>query len=109
MSKQFTKVIKPKNDLKGSYDIIKKIITDQKIKVQKDVYSKEGFKIECKETGKSGIYTWNTPFIIQSEIFNSTLTIKFTALNKTINIAQSTRAQEARDSFISNFELYDNI
>jgi hypothetical protein len=106
MAKEYIKLIKPRNGLKSSYDIIKKIITDGKMKLQKDKFSDSGFYIECKEPTK--ITSYSTSFIINSEFFNDTLTIKFNAFCK-MPANTDLQVTKSLDFLISNFELYDNI
>ena len=106
MSKHFTKVIKPKQDLKNSYGIIKKILSDSKMKIKKDKFSEDGFYIECKDHAK--ITSYSCSYIINSENFNDTITLKFDAFC-VVPANTDLQVTKSLECLISNFELYDSI
>lgn len=105
MGKKFVQVFHCKCGLEKSYDILKRVIADQKLRTQRDRFWAKGY-IRCREREftKTAVH-----FLIERNTFEDKLILKITAHSNAIPIMQIASANGAMDNFIKNFQAYDDL
>ena len=105
MGKKFVRVFASKNGLDKSYAILKRVMADQRLRVQWDRYLLKGY-IKCRERQftKTAVR-----FRIERDTFDGTLMLRITASVDAVPVMQVAAANGALDNFIKNYQAYDEL
>jgi hypothetical protein len=106
LGKTFTKTLKSNKDLKGTYDVCKKLCNDGKLKLKSDVFSQSGFEVHATEPMKWLTTNWPNNIRFIGEVFDGAVIVRLEATSNGTSITQDKNIADFLDNYSSSLNSY---